>query len=329
MAAALGADLAAQALQEGLVRAGAPVPFHLRTAGGLYLLSDYLGVGSAVDAVMGAGETTAVLWQAARPSRPLRSALDLGCGAGTLALLLAAHAGRVIGCDINPRAIEFSRFNAALNGIANVEFRCGDGYAPVSGERFDLIVSQPPYYPRHSGAALTFLHGGERGDEIARRVVEGVAGQLAAGGRALIFSSWLEDDGPPRLPGHDMLALTTDRRELHHAGQTLLAIEPGHGWSATRMPAPQCWGEVTSGDLDRLLAAERWLRNPSSLGGGLRLPAAARVTEEAGVRLVELPLFGLIPVDDAIWEAVLKPGSAPAQHVAEAVRRGLLEHEAQ
>ena len=64
-------------------------------------------------------------------------------------------------------------------------------------------------------------------------------------------------------------------------------------------------------------------------GGRLRMPAAARVTEEAGVRLVELPLFGLMPVDDATWEAAaLKPEAAPAYHAAEAVRRGLLECQA-
>ena len=45
-------------------------------------------------------------------------------------------------------------YNAALNGIANVEFRAGDLFEPVNGERFDLIVSQPPYYP---GSEITFL----------------------------------------------------------------------------------------------------------------------------------------------------------------------------
>lgn len=46
-----------------------------------------------------------------------------------------------MGTDINPRAITLARLNAAINGIRNVEFRLGDGFAPVAGETLDLIVS--------------------------------------------------------------------------------------------------------------------------------------------------------------------------------------------
>ena len=60
-------------------------------------------------------------------------------------LSLAAKVDRVIGTDINPRAVALSRINAALNGIGNVEFREGDMFAPVAGETFDLIISQPPF----------------------------------------------------------------------------------------------------------------------------------------------------------------------------------------
>ncbi len=321
----LGEALTAAALAGGLLLDDRPAPFHLRTAGGIYVLSDYLDPdGAAAEAVMGAGETTAILWQAAQPARRLHAVLDLGCGAGTLALLLAAHAERVLGTDINPRAVEIARFNAALNGIANVEFRAGDLYAPAGPERFDLIVSQPPYYPKRAGVELTFLHGGERGDEIPRQVVAGVEGRLTPHGRALVFSSWPEDGGPDQIAGHNMLALSTDRRELHGTEQSLLAIERGAGWLAKRRLAPECWGEITSSDVDRLLATERWLHNPDS-GGRLRLPPRARVLDEAGHRLLELPLVGLTPVDDTLWEVVQKPEAAPEHVAREAARRGLLE----
>ena len=325
MNAALGEDVTAAALDGGLLQDDRPAPFHLRTAGGLYVLSDYLDPnGAAGEAVMGAGETTAILWRAAQPPRRLSTALDLGCGAGTLALLLAAHADRVLGTDINPRAIEIARFNAALNGIENVDFQAGDLYTPAGPEPFDLIVSQPPYYPRRAGVELTFLHGGERGDEILRQVVAGVAGRLTPHGRALVFSSWPEEDGPDPIAGHNMLALTTNRRELHGTEQSLLAIESGNGWLAKRRLAPECWGEITSSDVDRLLATERWLHNPNGIGR-LRLPPQARVLDEAGHRLLELPLVGLTPVDDALWEAVQKPEAAPEHLAREAARRGLLE----
>lgn len=46
--------------------------------------------------------------------------------------------------DINERACELAARNARLNGIANAETRCGDGFAPVEGLRFDAILSNPP-----------------------------------------------------------------------------------------------------------------------------------------------------------------------------------------
>ena len=49
--------------------------------------------------------------------------------------------------------------------------------------------------------------------------------------------------------------------------------------------------------------------------------------DEAGHRLLELPLVGLTPVDDTLWEAVQKPETAPAHLAREAARRGLLEWE--
>jgi release factor glutamine methyltransferase len=70
--------------------------------------------------------------------------LDVGCGAGTLALVAASRgARRAVGVDLSERAIELARFNARLNGVA-AEFRAGDLLAPVRGEAFDLVVSQPP-----------------------------------------------------------------------------------------------------------------------------------------------------------------------------------------
>lgn len=319
-----------EALDGGLLLAGAAAPFHLRTAGGLYLLSDYLDHedDDAGDAVMGAGETTAILWGAARPAHRLGRVLDLGCGAGTLALLLAQHADEALGTDINRRAVEIARFNAALNGIANAKFAAGSLYEPAGDAPFDLIVSQPPYYPRRAGGAeLTFLHGGERGDEIPRAVLAGVAGRLTPGGRALIFSSWPADSEPRALAGHDALELTTRRRELHNADQSLLVIEParGDGWSAQRRLAPERWGDISTAQIAALLATERWLRGEQPGGGHLRAAEGMRVSEDAGARMVDTPLFGLTSVDDETWAAIRNPGAAPKAALAMAARRGLLE----
>jgi SAM-dependent methyltransferase len=129
----------------------------------------------------------------------VKRALDLGCGSGTVALLLARSASAVVGTDINPRAVAMARINAAMNGARGVEFREGDRFAPVEGETFDLIASQPPFVPRPSGAdASAALYGGARGDELPLSVLAGVPKHLARGGRAVLLVEWPEVvDGAP------------------------------------------------------------------------------------------------------------------------------------
>lgn len=91
-----------------------------------------------------------------------KNTLDICCGCGFHAILLAKTSGHVIGSDINPRAIEFARFNALLNGIKNVEFRTGNLYEPVKGLKFDHIISNPPY--ETSATTKSILgNGGELG----------------------------------------------------------------------------------------------------------------------------------------------------------------------
>ncbi len=75
--------------------------------------------------------------------------LDMYCGAGTISLLLAQSAGRVIGAEIIPEAVENARANAVRNGTANAEFICAD--ASEAAERFlsggicpEVIVVDPP-----------------------------------------------------------------------------------------------------------------------------------------------------------------------------------------
>ena len=75
--------------------------------------------------------------------------IDLYCGAGTITLALAAKAGRVIGVEIVPEAVENARENAARNGCENVEFLCADaGQAAMlladRGEAPDVLTVDPP-----------------------------------------------------------------------------------------------------------------------------------------------------------------------------------------
>lgn len=199
-------------------------PYHVRFVRHVLLFSDY--VDAAADAVMGAGETTAILYEASRPERRVRRVLDLGCGAGTLALLLAGDADEVIGTDVNPRAVMISRLNAEINGITNVDFRAGDLYAPIAGERFEVIVSQPPYYPAGADSPRqTYLHGGEHGDEIARAVMEGIPDHLAPDGKAFVFASWPIGRERIELPGMRVRQIHSAAPEIPGTCQVLNIIE--------------------------------------------------------------------------------------------------------
>ncbi len=72
--------------------------------------------------------------------------LDLGTGSGIVAISLALEcpAATLVAVDVEKGAISIARNNAGRLGAA-IDFRHGDWFAPVAGERFDLIVSNPPY----------------------------------------------------------------------------------------------------------------------------------------------------------------------------------------
>ncbi len=171
-------------------------PFYMNLANDLYVLSDDLTLG---DGVMGLGHTTGDLCRAAAPLRDIGSVLEVGCGAATALLLAAGRARRGVGVDIDPRAIVMARANALLNGVTNVEFRQGDLFAPVAGETFDLIVAQPPFVAQPPGdSAVTWLHGGSRGDELPLRLLRDLPAHLAAGGRAVVLVEWPVFEGDPQ-----------------------------------------------------------------------------------------------------------------------------------
>jgi SAM-dependent methyltransferase len=113
--------------------------------------------------------------------RPAGDALDLCSGTGIGALKLSRSGGRVVASDITERSGHFIRFNAVLNGCANVEVAIGDLYDAVAGQTFDQIVAHPPYVPS-LGDNMIFRDGGDTGETIIQRIVEGLPGYLRPGG---------------------------------------------------------------------------------------------------------------------------------------------------
>jgi methylase of polypeptide subunit release factors len=196
--AALGAGLASALCEAGVLRSLAAAAdgavavddalganFRLTPAYDLWILADEFAIEEETAMAPGGTTLNVLAWL---PARIEGRALDVGCGAGTLALVLAARGARdVVGTDISPRAVEVARFNARLNGL-RVDFRVGGLYAPVAGERFDLVVAQPPYVFRApETGAIAYLHGGAVGDELATEFVAGAPAVLGPGGRALFL----------------------------------------------------------------------------------------------------------------------------------------------
>lgn len=160
-----------------------------------------LGGPVPTDHVLGVGGASTTLARLT-PRAPVGRALDVGTGSGVQALLAARHAGSVTATDTSARALAFAAFNAALAGVA-LDLRRGDLYEPVAGERFDLVVSNPPFVitpraaasPAHGRATVpvprwTYRDGGRTGDDVVRAMVVGAAGVLAPGGVAVMLGDW-------------------------------------------------------------------------------------------------------------------------------------------
>jgi len=128
--------------------------------------------------------------------KPVDTALDLCCGSGVHALLAAAHARWVTAVDINPRAVQCTAFNARARGLGNVEALAGDLYAPVGDRRFELITANPPFVPAPE-QKVGFRDGGPSGEEVQRRIVEGLPLHLGPAGVAQIVTELGESDADP------------------------------------------------------------------------------------------------------------------------------------
>nr|WP_245190068.1 methyltransferase [Leucobacter exalbidus] len=157
-------------------------------------LDDHLRGGPArTDHVMGVGGATRSLIAQLSPAQ-VPTALDLGTGCGIVALHLALRSERVVATDISERALMLGRANARLNGYADrIEFRLGDLFAPVEGEQFALIASNPPFVitPRNADEPVyEYRDGGRAGDALAADVVGQGPRYLAPGGTLVCLANW-------------------------------------------------------------------------------------------------------------------------------------------
>jgi len=120
--------------------------------------------------------------------------LDLGTGSGAIALALASERPRaqLTASDVSSAALAVAEQNAGRLGLdGRLRLLAGCGFAPVAGERFDAVVSNPPYLSRAEAGNLApelahepelALFAGEDGGEALRHIIAAAPGALEAGG---------------------------------------------------------------------------------------------------------------------------------------------------
>lgn len=129
------------------------------------------------------------------------SVLDLGTGSGAIALAIASERPRahVVATDVSAAALAVARANAQRLEVGNIEFLHGDWYAALAGQRFDIIVSNPPYIAdgdahlrsgdlRFEPAAA--LASGADGLDAIRILAAGAARHLSAHAWILLEHGW-------------------------------------------------------------------------------------------------------------------------------------------
>lgn len=152
--------------------------------------------------------------------------LDVGTGSGAIAIALASEAdfARVVATDMSRDALDVARRNAAQHASAlrtPIDFRLGSFFAPVRGEQFDVIVSNPPYIA--FGEAC----------ELPRSVRDWEpATALVCGGDGLDATRHLIALAPLHVRADGVLALEVDERRAARVAQ---AFAPQSAWREIRI----------------------------------------------------------------------------------------------
>lgn len=271
----------------------------------LWFASDSAGGHLAPDHVVGVGHASLTL-AGITDRAPRRRALDLGTGGGIQAAGLAGHCEHIIATDLSNRALEFAAFNAALAG-QEWALRQGSMFEPVAGERFDLIVSNPPFVITPAAAIdaglarYEYRDAGQSGDRLFLDLLSELANHLAPGGSAQMLGNWEHigaaatpntsatandagpDGGPSSLAPSSLLRSAIDRLGEAAVGLDLWVIERE--------------------TLDPAEYVEMWLRDGGMPAGEARERAYAAWLADFSARGVTAVGFGYV---------LARPQSGPA-----------------
>jgi methylase of polypeptide subunit release factors len=237
--------------------------------------------------------------------RPVESALDVGTGCGIQALLASRHAQRVVATDVNERALAFAEFSAALNGSSNIEFRSGSFFEPVQGERFDLVVSNPPYVISPE-TAFVFRDSGKPGDSVSADLVRELPAHLNEDAFGTILVSWIAGEDAGARPRSWLEGSGCDAWLVHTGSDD--ALTSAVAWNRGAGTEPDGFAE----------RVDDWLAYYDRLGIERLAYGAVILRRRSGgrnwIRTVELPAERL------------KPASAQLERMFEAQAK-LAEHD--
>ena len=167
---------------------------------GLYLLSDRAWVEPnehpPTDLVFSPLTTHTQHAVALMPADGCDALLEVCSGSGVGALDGARRARWAWAVDITERSTRFAEMNARLNAIENATALRGDLYEPVRGLTFDRILAHPPYMPAFQ-TEMIFRDGGADGEQITRRIIEGLPEVLRPGGRLYCVCLATDREGAP------------------------------------------------------------------------------------------------------------------------------------
>jgi SAM-dependent methyltransferase len=123
--------------------------------------------------------------------------LDLCAGTGVGALVAGRRfAKRAWAADLGHRCAHFAEFNRLLNGLDDVVSVQGDLYGAVGDRQFDRIVAHPPYVPSQD-RQLLFRDGGEDGEQILARIIQGLPRHLRPGGSFYCVTAATDRENEP------------------------------------------------------------------------------------------------------------------------------------
>lgn len=124
--------------------------------------------------------------------------LEIGAGTGLISILLAKKGADVTAIDLNKKAVECAKINMKINNV-NIKVLEGDLFKPVRGNKYDLIIFNPPYLPEdYLDEYLTpgyrqAVIGGEKGNEVIIKFLRALPNYLKENGKAYFIASSLSN----------------------------------------------------------------------------------------------------------------------------------------